>query len=583
MSTKQTAVEEGSAGGVVSAGEGNPDPSQDVGVVPQGQPQALPQGVCHVAAPVNMQCTAGQRYYYCTCGVSKSQPYCDSSHVQVRVETGVNFVPLIYTPTTTGTVSFCGCRSSKRLPLCDGTHTSHPEYKPETVRLNSTACASCPNQGAVGDIEDLAVSKPKAARLGPFEINVQAGRVYYYCACGGSKNQPFCDGGHGELNERIGTSFEPVMYEAEADGVVPFCGCRTSKAPPICDSSHTTLSEKVEAAAGVQIQPKIAFRGQINIEVQGGTIYSYCTCGHSQNQPFCDGSHRGVNAQYGKNVFTPSEFQQEESGTVGFCGCRHSKLGAVCDGAHVHLPRDAGGRRVKHMDFQIYTVLSKQQVNHDTVLIAAKCAEGTDAPGSEEVSFHFSVRVASGKVRPYTPISYNADTGTVLLLVKLVANGAVSPALCGVSEGDSLEVKGPTPGAFHWSEVTPKKLLLVCAGTGIAPIFQVAEVACIGKRKGHTVRLIYSNKTAADVLLKQQLDDLKAQHPEVLLSIDYCITREEVTPDSGLHAGRVTHDLFASRAEGVGQVVICGTPAFNSACTAFCKTLEMKDEQIVLC
>jgi CDGSH-type Zn-finger protein len=66
-------------------------------------------------------------------------------------------------------------------------------------------------------------------------IEVEEGKTYYWCACGLSKNQPFCDGSH------KGTDISPVAYKAEATGKAFFCGCKHTKKEPLCDGSHKEL------------------------------------------------------------------------------------------------------------------------------------------------------------------------------------------------------------------------------------------------------------------------------------------------------------------------------------------------------
>ena len=79
------------------------------------------------------------------------------------------------------------------------------------------------------------MSTPIVAQKAPYPVNVEAGKTYAWCACGGSKNQPFCDGSH------KGTSLAPKMYKAETAGTVYFCGCKNSKAGAACDGTHKTL------------------------------------------------------------------------------------------------------------------------------------------------------------------------------------------------------------------------------------------------------------------------------------------------------------------------------------------------------
>jgi mannose-6-phosphate isomerase-like protein (cupin superfamily)/CDGSH-type Zn-finger protein len=76
-----------------------------------------------------------------------------------------------------------------------------------------------------------AVAHPK-----PCLINVRAGRTYFWCSCGRSATQPFCDGSH------KGTSFTPVKFTANAtDEEILFCGCKQTRNAPFCDGAHNYL------------------------------------------------------------------------------------------------------------------------------------------------------------------------------------------------------------------------------------------------------------------------------------------------------------------------------------------------------
>ena len=76
---------------------------------------------------------------------------------------------------------------------------------------------------------------PKIAQKAPIAIDVTAGKAYFWCSCGQSKNQPFCDGSH------KGSSFAPMKFEATEDKKVFFCGCKHSSKAPMCDGSHSRL------------------------------------------------------------------------------------------------------------------------------------------------------------------------------------------------------------------------------------------------------------------------------------------------------------------------------------------------------
>jgi len=79
------------------------------------------------------------------------------------------------------------------------------------------------------------MSEPKVAKKGPYAVEVEAGKTYYWCACGLSAAQPFCDGSH----KSVGAA--PTAYAAEKSGEVHFCGCKRSGNKPLCDGSHRDI------------------------------------------------------------------------------------------------------------------------------------------------------------------------------------------------------------------------------------------------------------------------------------------------------------------------------------------------------
>ena len=76
------------------------------------------------------------------------------------------------------------------------------------------------------------MDQPRRAADAPFGIEVEAGKAYFWCACGLSATQPFCDGSH------KGSGFSPVRYDATENAKLYFCGCKATGSPPLCDGSH---------------------------------------------------------------------------------------------------------------------------------------------------------------------------------------------------------------------------------------------------------------------------------------------------------------------------------------------------------
>lgn len=76
---------------------------------------------------------------------------------------------------------------------------------------------------------------PQIAQKAPYPIDVEAGKKYFWCACGQSSRQPFCDGSH------EGTRFTPLSWTAPEDKRVFFCGCKHTGGVPLCDGAHNGL------------------------------------------------------------------------------------------------------------------------------------------------------------------------------------------------------------------------------------------------------------------------------------------------------------------------------------------------------
>ncbi|MGY6630451.1 MAG: glutamate synthase-related protein [Wenzhouxiangella sp.] len=77
--------------------------------------------------------------------------------------------------------------------------------------------------------------QPIVAKLSPVGVEVEKGKTYYWCRCGRSKDQPFCDGSH------KGTGLEPMEWQAEKDEKVYFCRCKATGDAPMCDGTHSKL------------------------------------------------------------------------------------------------------------------------------------------------------------------------------------------------------------------------------------------------------------------------------------------------------------------------------------------------------
>ena len=81
------------------------------------------------------------------------------------------------------------------------------------------------------------MEKPIIAGIMPKAVDLKEGSTYYFCTCGQSQNQPFCDGAHS------GTEFSPKAFKADKTGTAYLCMCKVTDNSPFCDGSHSKFSE----------------------------------------------------------------------------------------------------------------------------------------------------------------------------------------------------------------------------------------------------------------------------------------------------------------------------------------------------
>ena len=128
----------------------------------------------------------------------------------------------------------CGCSSRGG---CGGCLCRRRSCKSPILQLQATPYIIT-NMSAHPDIEDC--NKVVCVKRAPQGVDVEAGKSYWWCSCGRSKNQPFCDGSH------KGTNSVPVEYKAQATEKVYFCMCRQTASKPLCDGTHKSLPVDAE-------------------------------------------------------------------------------------------------------------------------------------------------------------------------------------------------------------------------------------------------------------------------------------------------------------------------------------------------
>jgi len=229
----------------------------------------------------------------------------------------------------------------------------------------------------------------------------------------------------------------------------------------------------------------------------------------------------------------------------------------------------------------------KIHVSHDTRIFRFYRPSWLAIPTGMHIML--SATIDGKKVmRPYTPLSDEHDKDHVDLLVKVYfagvhprfpRGGLMSQHLESIAIGQSIDIKGPMgeieykgKGAYNYQEEPSscKFMSFVVGGTGITPAWQIINAVLRDPEDQTQLRLVYANRSPADILLRQELDNLAASHKERF----QCWYTVDVLTDQDqgweFDVGFITKEMLEKhifQAEGSDAVVgMCGPPIMIEKC-----------------
>ena len=209
-------------------------------------------------------------------------------------------------------------------------------------------------------------------------------------------------------------------------------------------------------------------------------------------------------------------------------------------------------------EFRPFKVESTTDISHDTKRIRFKLNSGQSLGlpvASCVVAKHESDPAI---VRPYTPVTTEKDLGFFDLIVKKYPKGLLSNIIHSLKEGDVLEFKGP----FRKLEYKPnmkKEIGMIAGGTGITPMLQIIREVVDNSSDKTRVTLLFANNTEHDILLKNELDNIAAQHSN--FTVKYVLSK----PSNGWNGlkGFISESMIK---ENMPQnnpdslILVCGPP-----------------------
>jgi len=164
-------------------------------------------------------------------------------------------------------------------------------------------------------------------------------------------------------------------------------------------------------------------------------------------------------------------------------------------------------------------------------------------------------------VRPYTPVTSDDEKGYFDLVVKdYPGKGTMSSYIHKLKPGDTLEVKGPIP-KLPYNKNMKEHIGMIAGGTGITPMYQVLREILKHPDDKTQVSLIFANHTEKDILLKKELEELAASHPN--FRVYHVLTTPPPNWKQG--SGYVTAQMIKQQIPPPSDknlVLVCGPPGF---------------------
>lgn len=218
-------------------------------------------------------------------------------------------------------------------------------------------------------------------------------------------------------------------------------------------------------------------------------------------------------------------------------------------------------------EFREFAVLETEMVSQDTCHVKFALPTSDHTFGMETASLVTLSADIDGETvsRPYTPISKADQKGFVEFVVKAYPPrtdgkpGGMGKHICSLKTGDSIKMKGPWK-KFGYAANKWKHMGMIAGGTGLAPMYQLILEALNSEGDDTKITLLYANKSEADILLKERLDKLAAQHPSrfnVVYSLDD--TPSGWKGEKGFVSKAMVQEHMPAPADGT-RIFVCGPP-----------------------
>ncbi|KAF2119298.1 hypothetical protein BDV96DRAFT_487137 [Lophiotrema nucula] len=209
-------------------------------------------------------------------------------------------------------------------------------------------------------------------------------------------------------------------------------------------------------------------------------------------------------------------------------------------------------------------------LNHNTKRLRFKLPEADQESGlqvaSAVITKYKAPDMEKPVIRPYTPTSDVDEKGFVEFVIKKYPDGPMSSHLHDLQPGQRLDIKGPIP-KYPWTPNKHEHVAMITGGTGITPMWQVANAIFKNPEDKTKVTLIFGNISEEDILMKKELEHLENTYPQRFRAF-YVLDKPPQNWQGG--KGFVTKELLKTvlpepkEGEKI-KIFVCGPPGLYKA------------------
>lgn len=228
------------------------------------------------------------------------------------------------------------------------------------------------------------------------------------------------------------------------------------------------------------------------------------------------------------------------------------------------------------------TLVQRQQVTHDVILLTFQLADQTKALGLSTCACILCKFDEEGSpdpiVRPYTPVSTNEMVGKFQLVVKIYQMGKMTGYLKDLPLGSTVDFKHIPFNVKVQYPFGKKFITMIVGGTGITPMIQALHAILGTPGDTTTVNLIFGNKSQKDILCKDLLDSWSKSSGD-RLRVTHVLSEPGEDKDWTGLTGFITRDVIEKNSAGPSEdsmVMVCGPPGlYNMLCGPRDKPTEL--------